>query len=167
METLDAIKARHSTRNFNGKPVSDEQIVKILEAADAAPIGMGKNDTLQITVIKDPDLINEFRNAGDRDFSYGAPVLILVSTKDDEQFASLNIANASCVIENMLIEATDLDLQSIYLWGFWHFGLPKMPELQAKLNLPEGFSPMASAAIGYADDAPAAGGHTGIAHAII
>ena len=40
METLQTISARRSVRKYNDRPVSDEDIQKILDAAMKAPSGL-------------------------------------------------------------------------------------------------------------------------------
>lgn len=61
---------------------------------------------------------------------------------------SVEYANAACVIENMLIAATDAGVDSIYLWGAVQ-ALARNPELCAKMGIPEGFKFVSAAALGY------------------
>lgn len=150
MEALEAMEARRSVRAYTDEKVTDEEIAKLLQAADTAPVGMNLKENMHITVVKDEELLGEFRNGADRDLTYGAPLLVIVSTKTDERFgAEIDGANASCVVENILIEATALGLGSVYLWGVTRGILPAHPEIQEKLNLPQGFKPFCAAAIGH------------------
>ena len=84
----------------------------------------------------------------DRDVLYGAPVLVLVSSSEPK-FPNIQYANVGCVMENMLLAATDLGVDNIYLWGAVNV-IANMPELQKELGIPGGFTPISGAALGYA-----------------
>ncbi|MGI6216916.1 MAG: nitroreductase family protein [Coriobacteriales bacterium] len=170
METMDAIIARHSTRAFTDEPVTEDQLNKILAAADASPIGMKMNDNFHLTVITDKKILGEIASGGDidphtsevRDPIYGAPLLIIVSGREFDMAPGIEIADASCVIENILIAATDLGLENIFLWGFIHRMLPGKPQLLEALQIPEGMHPICAAAIGHGVEKPTPGGHAGL-----
>ncbi len=83
-----------------------------------------------------------------RDFFYGAPAVIIVSASEEQMAPGIECANAACVIENMLIAATDAGVDNIYLWGSVQ-GLARNKDLCEKMDIPEGFRPVSAAAIGY------------------
>lgn len=56
------MKARRSTRRFQGKPVSGEEIAFLLETAAYAPTGRNNRQVL-FTVIEDPGVMEELRKA--------------------------------------------------------------------------------------------------------
>lgn len=156
MQTLEAIAKRKSTRDFDpNKSVSDEVIDTIVKAGCQAPIGGNQRDSLHLTVCCSRDILDEINQATaaamkiePRDFFYGAPAAIFVSAAPKQMASSLEYANAACVIENMLIAATDAGVDSIYLWGAVQ-ALARNPELCAKMGIPEGFKPVSAAALGY------------------
>jgi nitroreductase len=84
--------------------------------------------------------------AGNNNISanYGASTFIIISIKE---IRGAEKANAACVIENMLLAATDLGLGSVYTWtiNFIH----KNAEIMASLGLPVDFLPVFGVAIGY------------------
>ena len=98
MNTFDTICSRKSVRSYTGENITEEELTKILKAGDASPVGMGQYDNMHITIIKNKELLKQIDEAGARMFGkpdmhplYGAPMLILVSTKKPEQ----NMENVS------------------------------------------------------------------------
>ncbi len=158
METLKAMNIRKSTRSYTGN-LSEEALQTILNAGQAAPIGMAKYDAMHMTVIRNSALLNELdRNAanffGDptRTPLYGAPCLILISTPiPDPAAGNVSYSNAAIMTENMSLAATDIGIGSCLIWGAVA-ALNQTPELVAKLGLPEGHVPCCGVAIGETTD---------------
>jgi nitroreductase len=155
IETMKAIAKRKSTRAFApGKQVAKSDLEAILAAGSAAPVGAGDYPSLHLTVIQNPESLDKISKAVqaafkiERDVLYGAPVLVLVSSSEPK-FPNIQYANVGCIMENMLLAATDLGVDTIYLWGAANV-LAKSPELQKELGVPEGFTPISGAALGYA-----------------
>ncbi len=156
METLEAIAKRKSTRDFDpNKAIPDDRIETIVKAGCQAPIGANQRDSLHLTVCRNKEILNEINQSTaaamkmePRDFFYGAPAAIIVSASEKQMAPGIEYANAACVIENMLIAATDAGVDNIYLWGGVQ-ALAKNADLCAKMGIPEGFRPVSAAAIGY------------------
>lgn len=154
MDALKALYGRKSTKNFNNIAVPDEIIEKITAAAMCAPIGMARYDTVHLTVIKSQALLKEISENSNMATAerpnaplYGAPTLIIVSVKMHRE-DHIEFANCGCVMENMAIAATALNVGSVYLWGFLRT-VRSNTELLKKLELPSGFTPVSALAIGY------------------
>ncbi|MBR5390424.1 MAG: nitroreductase family protein [Clostridia bacterium] len=156
MEFRDAMLARHSCRAYTDQPVDQRALGMVLEAANAAPIGRRRYENVHLTVIRDKALLRDItenaRNVlGDpqADPLYGAPVMILVSVREEEgQISPVNIANAACVVENMHLAAADLGLGSCYIWGAVQTMLQSF-DLLYKLRLDEGFWPVSALILGH------------------
>ncbi len=156
MQTSEAIARRKSTRDFDSnRPVSKEIVDTIVKAGCQAPIGANKRESLHLTVCTNQEILNEINRTTaaamkteERDFFYGAPVVIFVSASDEQMAPGIEFANTGCVIENMLIAATDSGVDNIYLWGGVQ-ALAKNTELCRKMGIPQGFRPVSAAAIGY------------------
>ncbi len=153
METLKAICSRTSCRAFTDQPVETEKLEKVVAAGSLAAIGRRQFENVFLTVIRDRALLDELEAAtremrGNPEMKafYGAPVLVSVAIKGDD---FLGKENCACVVENMLIAATDLGLGNIYLHSPCAL-FEKQPELFKKLGAPEGFVPGAFMALGYA-----------------
>ncbi len=161
MQTMEAIAKRKSTRDFDpNKPVSDEIVETILKAGCQAPIAGKPGESLHLTVCRDRGIIDEINKlAGaamkrEMEFSYGAPVVIFVSASPEQMMPGIESYNAACVIENMLIAATDAGLENIYLYGAVQI-LAGNKELCDKMGIPDGFKPISAAGIGYSLSGPA------------
>ncbi|MCD8083498.1 MAG: nitroreductase family protein [Clostridiales bacterium] len=156
MQTLEAIAKRKSTRDFDpDKMVADDLVDMIVKAGCQAPIGGNDRKSLHLTVCRNREILDEINESTaaamkmeKRDFFYGAPVVIFVSASEKQMAPGIEYANAACVIENMLIAATDAGVDNIYLWGGVQ-ALAKNAALCAKMEIPEGFHPVSAAAIGY------------------
>ncbi len=154
METLNAIRKRKSVRGYLPDPVPEDLLNTVLAAGCAAPVGMGRYGDLQITVITREDLRKTISEAvgkvfrSDGDMLYGAPVIVLLSAKEDV-VPGINHTNAGCILENMALAATDAGLGCCVLGGPPAVVNPS-PELKQALGIPEGYVATGSIAIGYA-----------------
>lgn len=162
METMSALKARKSVRNFQDKPVEKAKITAIIEAGNHAP----NAGPFQITVILDQaclKAINDstlaaMKNSGN-DFLisranlpgyqplYGAPALILLSAPAGA-FAQQNVA---CAATLMTVASADLGLGSCYVISPT-LALDGKNDLSGKLSLPKGFVPACGVLVGYAGE---------------
>lgn len=160
MDVFEAIETRRSVRAYKPGQITDEDLGRILDAAQLAPIAGADYSMSHITVVQDPALLEEIRAAcmlhrkdGTLvDPLYGVPTLIVLSVtgpSDD----NIEFCNVACAIENMSLAATALGLGSVYLWGFLK-KLRQHPDLIARLGLPEGYAPLSCIGIGYALEQP-------------
>ena len=149
MNTLEAIKKRKSVRSFKNTPVTDEQIRLLLEAGMAAPSGVNKQPWV-FYVIKDKEANEKFLANLNRG-KYDAP-LIIVACADLKQtlegdWGSLAYCDLGAVTQNILLEATELGLGSV-----WCAGWPlqdRMVAVRKALSLPESIVPFSILYIGY------------------
>lgn len=154
MNVFQAIKSRKSVRSFTGEALSEQELQAILTAAQAAPVGMADYGSLKLTVIKNKHLLERIdRNAQtafhrDGAMLYGAPVLIVVSTRLTGT-ARDNVAysNAATLVENMALEAVELGIGACHIWGCVA-ALAQNADLVKELKLPEGFLPVCAIALG-------------------
>lgn len=158
METLKAIAKRKSTRLFSSKQISEKDLDIILKAACAAPVAHGEYHALHLTVVQDADILETLKDTAMdcfrdpiRDIYYGAPTVIVISSSHGS-VPELDMANAGTIAENMLLAATDLGLDSVYIWGTV-LACRAEPDLLDEIKLPNGYEPIASVALGYAEEA--------------
>ena len=152
MNTLDAIKARHSTRGFSDRQVSDADLEAILFAGGQAAVGAADFKSMKLYVVQDPALLKDIdevsarRRPGSHPL-YGAPTLVVLASKQSI-LPYIEYTNAGCVIQNMMVAAADLGVDSIYLWMSM-YGINEDPELVKRLGFPEGFTCVGTMALGY------------------
>lgn len=138
MNTYESILTRRSTRKYLNKPVGKELLEKIIETGRYAPSG-GNSQSNHFLVIQNKQIIahlvkmvekafsqmeiteNMYRSLqnsinlskkGGYVFCYNAPVLIIVANKKDY---GNNQADCALALENMMLEANELDLGSCYI----------------------------------------------------
>lgn len=175
MDMLQFIKSRRSTRRFAEKPLEEEKLQMILDAACHAPSG-GNNQSWHFLVIQDKALLDELRDLAEKAFAamtydettysslvnsirlskkggyvfhYDAPVLIVVANRKGYGNA---LVDSACALENMMLMANALDLGSCWI-NQLHW-LDEDPTIRACLEA-RGLSPdetiCGALSVGYAD----------------
>lgn len=168
MNTLEAIAKRVSIRAYQSEQIPEEALQTILKAGMAAPVASAQYDSLHITVVQDAELLhkiaeetNEFiaKMIGKRmDKNFGAPTMVFVSAKPG-MMPGVDHANVATVLENMVLAATDLGIDSI-IWGGAAVAVSQNEELRSKLGIPVGFNTPLCASFGYAAAPEPAKEHT-------
>lgn len=164
MEFLTTIATRKSTRKYKPTQISAKELDTILLAGSVAPVGSHEYGNYHFTVVQNGELIEKINIATSNALSnleemkikipnptYGAPTLVVVSAKIEPKFLGSELANVACLIENMLLAATDLGIGSVYLMAPV-LGFKADPQLVNDLQLPEDFEPMSVVALGYPVD---------------
>lgn len=159
MNTFETIYNRKSVRNYTGEKPTNEELQKILKAANAAPVGMGAYDSLILTVITNKELLGkidincrEYMNMPNRAMLYDAPMLIVVSSKiDPAPNDNTAYSNAAIIVHNMALAAVELGLGSCYVWGAI-FALNNSNKILQELKLPEGYTPCCALALGKTNE---------------
>ncbi len=160
MEAKSVLKNRQTCRNFSDTQVSDKELDYILKAGNAAPVSLGQYQKVELHVIQDKKILNKIEELvysvnpqiGKHPF-YNAPTVILVSAQKEvtPELYPLAYCNASCIIENMMLASTDLELGSVYLYA-----VPAVlgqlentcSDLYKELSIKDDFSPVAMMAVG-------------------
>lgn len=154
MTTMDALLTRRSCRGFSDKPVTEEQMQQLLVAANAAPVGRGMFENVALSVIRNRELFSRMEAAMKQmapDYPnphplYNAPAGILVCVPG-EPVADVDWMNAACVMENILLAATDMGLGSTFIMGAVA-AMRLHPELCEAAKVPAGFVPVCMAIVG-------------------
>jgi len=149
METLDVILKRRSIRRFTDQPVEKEIILRLLEAAMAAPSAMNAQPW-EFVVITEPKVLERIHNSS-LFAKMKAPVVISVlgsrrmqKNKAGERFW---VQDCSAASENILLAATAFGLGSV--WVGVHPVTLFEDQISRILNLPEGVRPLNLLFIGY------------------
>ncbi|MDD3207375.1 MAG: hypothetical protein GX816_01005 [Erysipelotrichia bacterium] len=152
MQLFDAIKRRQSIREFDKEKVSDENLKLILEAAYHAPIGRAAYSRYELLVIKDEAIIEDLAKKIMRigillkHPFFHAPLVIFVTGKANRE--RLDGCDTGCLIQNMMLAATELGLGSCFLYTISEI-INGHPKLLNALGLPEGNTVMSAVVIGH------------------
>ncbi len=167
MNTLEAIAKRVSVRKYKSEQIPEDVLQKIINAGCAAPMAMARYDSLHITVVQNEEVLKQIMDAtavfvskafGEgKSMDFGEKTLVIVSSAPAIA-AGMEYANVGCVLENMLLAATDLGIANI-IWGACAIAIDQSEELKKLLGIPEGFKPLLCASFGYAEKEEAAKTH--------
>lgn len=174
MALMDIIEARHSIRKYTEEQIPGEALEKILEAGNFAPNAGGGQRSVMVAVhnrelttqlgkmnmahfdrshlagnyvsreqpstIDDPTIQNGF---------YGAPTVVCVFSQENFLFRT---ADAFCMMENMILQATELGIAScIISRGYETFASEEGKRLMEKWEVPEGYTCQGFVILGYID----------------
>lgn len=169
---MDIIKARHSIRKYTDRQISREDLQLILEAGNYAPNAGGGQRNMMVAV-RDPELTakigrmnlamfdrsrllggyvsNEQPSVIDdktiNDGFYGAPTVVAIFCQNGFAF---RVADAFCMAENMLLQATELGISScIISRGEETFVSAEGQALIKEWNVPENYSAVCFVILGY------------------
>lgn len=174
MKLMEIIKSRHSIRKYTDRQISRSDLEIILEAGNYAPNAGGGQRSMMVAVhnrelathigrlnmarfdrtnmagsyvskeqpstIDDPSIKNGF---------YDAPTVICVFCQDNFLF---KIADAFCMMENMILQATELGIAScIISRGAETFDSEEGQSLMREWDVPEGYACQGFVILGYID----------------
>lgn len=149
---LDVIRARRSHRELLDKPVPEEMVDKILEAARWAPSSCNMQ-FLGLIRITDP-LIRErlVREGKAHGTTLVAPAVFVVTyEKELSQEYHSNIQSGAAAVQNMMLVATSLGLGC-----FWAATVGKEKVIRSILGIPPRREILALAMFGWPKDKPLA-----------
>ena len=158
-QTMETILTRRSIRSFQEKPIPEEDMKQIVDAALHAPSAMGCQ-TWKFTVVMNREKIQKLAKAvgkvlGREDYDmYRPEALVIPSNEKDSRFGRDDNA---CAMENIFLAAHSLGIGSV--WINQLHGIcdePAVREVLREFGIPDDHVVYGLAALGYADDTPIA-----------
>lgn len=151
-ETIKTLLERRSVRSFSNKKISDNDLELILKAGQYAPTALGRQSckVLVVDTKESYEKINELTGAN-RDLFYGAPIVLVVMSNNDEQFAQ---KDGSAALMNMANAAFSLGIDSCWInRGEQIIGSDFGERLLEKIGLnPNEYIGVGCLALGYRND---------------
>lgn len=151
MSLLETAKKRYSVRSYSDRAIEEEKLEKILEAAHVAPTAANLQP-VKLLVVRSKEGLDKIGKAAN---IYGAPVAIIVCADHGKAWKrpfdgkmSTDI-DASILTDHMMLEATELDLGTVWICYF------KPDVIREEFKLPEGLEPINILALGYTQEVPA------------
>lgn len=174
MDTLTAIHTRRAVRDYLDRPVADDVVASLIDAAIWAPSGVNLQPWSFFVVEGQAALANYSAKAkahiqrsaadhpelaGVRDhlaspafnIFYNAPALILICATTPDEMA---LKDCCLAAENLMLAATAAGLGTCWI-GFSEAWLAT-DEAKAELGVPAGYRPVAPIIVGYPNGAPPA-----------
>lgn len=149
MTFLELAKERYSVRKFSNKPVEQEKIDRLLEAARLAPTACN-NQPQRILLIQSSEALAKLKNC--TAYHFDAPLAFLVCYDENAVWKrkldghTSGDVDASIVTTHLMLAAADLGLGSTWVM---HFNPTAIREAYA---IPEGIAPVALLPTGYPDE---------------
>jgi nitroreductase len=164
MTFFDVVKKRRSIRAFLPAPIGEEELRRILEAADAAP-SAGNLQSYEIYVVTEKRRRESLaRAAREQLFVAGAPVSLVFCTnvarseerygKRAERLYAVQDATIACTFA--MLAATAQGLATVWVGSF------ETEEVRKIIGAPAGIVPVAILPIGRAGEMPEAPGRRGV-----
>lgn len=155
MDYIDVIRNRRSCKDFSNKKVDSSIIDRVVQAGNLAPIGMGNPQNFHITVVSNPNVLDmidlkaaELFNSPNCHPLYGATTLIIISVFEINDRNRMTYGcTAGCIAENMLLSAVNEGIAAVCMTGIIR-AVNKNEDVLSKLNLPNGYTPVFSVALG-------------------
>ncbi|HCQ5569174.1 TPA: nitroreductase family protein [Clostridioides difficile] len=151
MDFLEIAKTRFSVRNYTDRKVEEEKIDKILNSAHVAPTAANLQPVRLIVIQKKEGLESISKAAN----IYGAPLAILVCADHSKAWnrpfdgKKTTDIDASILTDHMMLQATELNLGSVWICYF------KPDIIKQEFQLPDYLEPINILAIGYSNEVPA------------
>ena len=152
MEFADLIQNRYSVRNYLSKPVEEEKLNKVLDAARLAPTAHNFQP-FKLIVIKTHGNEENLKRIYDRKFFVEAPIVICACTLKEDGWIrddGKNYAEVDTTIamDHLILAATELGLGTCWIGKF------DLEAAREVLNVPERVLPLVFTPLGYPNDKP-------------
>lgn len=151
MEAIEAIMTRRSIRKYTDKPVTDEMVKQLLQAAMAAP-SASNEQPWHFVVIRERRLLNEVPSFHPWSHMLKEAALAILVCADPglEVSKGRSVLDCSAATQNILLAAHSLGLGAVWL-GIYPVD-ERMAGMRKLVGLPESILPISLVSIGYPDE---------------
>jgi nitroreductase len=147
MDVFEAIKIRRSVRSYLNRPVEEDKLKKILEAARLAPSASNRQEW-RFVVVKDKSTRQELSKAAkNQKFVQEAPVVIACCALTNNHIMTCGQLcypiDVAIAIDHMTLAAVELGLGTCWVGAFFEDQVKKI------LNIPQEIRVVELLALGY------------------
>jgi nitroreductase len=152
MEYFELIEKRYSVRAYRSKPIEEEKLQKVLDAARMAPTAANRQP-FRFIVIHTQGRESELKRIYSREWFFKAPVVICACAVPDEAWTRIDGKNYSDVdttiaMDHLILAAADQGLGTCWIAAF------DPSAAREVLGLSENEEPIAFTPLGYPADEP-------------
>ena len=151
MDTLQAITKRRSIRKFTNRPLSQQQLETLLNAAMLAPTARNCQEW-DFVVVRDRNVLNQLMKAHPYAHMLATADCAIIVCDDTRRETAAGYWPGDCgaATQNILLAATDMGLGSVWL-GVYPTQ-ERMEGVARVLGLPKEVLPFNIIALGYPDE---------------
>ncbi len=150
MEFFELIQKRYSVRAYQARPVEEEKLRKVLEAANLAPTAANRQP-FRLVVVQTKDREKDLKRIYSRDWFVQAPLVVCMCAvksegwvrRDGKNYAEVD---ATIAMDHLILAAADLGLGTCWIAAFDPQATREM------LELGEDLEPVALTPLGYPAD---------------
>jgi len=154
MDVYEAIKTRRSVRAYRDKPVPEDVLNRILEAARLAPSAANRQQW-KFIVVQEPELREKLiAAANNQQFVGQAPVIIVAVGLEPDRIMSCEVpayaVDIAIAVDHITLAATAEGLGTCWIGAF------SQNEVKRILNIPQQYKVVTLIPLGYPADSPMA-----------
>ena len=147
MEFKEVIRKRESVRSFLDKPIPDEKLRNVLEAARLAPSGSNRQD-MKLIVVRDAKKRESLAHAAHSQHFVGeAPVVIVAVSTNPERMMSCGVpshpVDLAIAVDHMTLSAVDEGLGTCWI------GLFSQEQVKSILGIPDKYKAVTLFPLGF------------------
>lgn len=150
MDFNELIEKRYSVRSYQSKPVEDEKLKKVLNAARLAPTAVNKQP-FRLIVIETEGKTEELKRIYHAAWFSQAPLVICICTVPSESWTRRDGRNyvdvdATIAMDHLILAATELGLGTCWIAAF------DAQTTREILKIPDAVEPLLFTPLGYPAD---------------
>lgn len=150
MDFFEVVTTRRSVRSYNGKPVPDDAVDKVLRAGMYAPSAHNRQPW-RFVVVRERQALNAIMQAHPYSKALAEAPMCIVVCYDEAAGSKVPGVDCAAATENMLLCARSLGLASLWLSAY---GFPHQDTVGSVIGLPEGVKVASLVVLGYSDAQP-------------
>jgi nitroreductase len=152
MEYFELIEKRYSVRAYRSKPIEDEKLQKVLDAARIAPTAANKQP-FRFIVIHTQGRESELKRIYSREWFFKSPIVICACAVQNEAWTRIDGKNygdvdTTIAMDHLILAAADQGLGTCWVAAF------DPSAAREVLGLSENEEPIAFTPLGYPADEP-------------
>ena len=147
MDFLDLVRERYSLRKMSDEKISNDDLLKILEASRVAPTARNRQEQ-RILVINSDEGIDKLREC--TGYHFNSKTILVISyeklyengceTEESKRFGMIDVG---IVVTHLTLEATNLGIGSTIV------GIFDKEKLKHNFNIPDNYEPVLLLPLGY------------------
>lgn len=151
MDVLSAMQGRRSIRKYSNKPVEEEKLLKVLEAARLSPSAKNQQNW-KFTVVQDGEIRERLTEAIGQPFVGEAPIILVCCGTEPESIMRCGqpryTVDLSIATAYMILEAYEQGLGTCWLGSF------DEGKVKEVLNIPKEVRVVSITPLGYPSESP-------------